>query len=144
LDRICLALTLPALWHHFQRQFFPMLAEELGPVSELDKRFGQTVSVQNLGPLMLRFSRDFRFKDAAGLEHTGKSKLGRKRPAHRVGDVVPVIHPPGAPDEGRVDQFAYLWLLPSISGGVAALCLSILALGIGRRLFSRAGSDGEL
>ena len=33
-----------------------MLTEELGPLSELDEQFCQTVSVLDLGPLMRRFA----------------------------------------------------------------------------------------
>lgn len=47
---------LPDLWQHLQRQLFPMLAEELGPLSELDEQFCLTVSVLDLGPLMRRFA----------------------------------------------------------------------------------------
>ena len=48
--------TLPDLWQHLQRQLFPMLAEELGPLSELDEQFCQCVSVLDLAPLMRRFA----------------------------------------------------------------------------------------
>ena len=51
-----MSLTLPALWHYLQRQIFPMLAEELGPLSELDEQFCQCVSVLDLGPLHRRFA----------------------------------------------------------------------------------------
>lgn len=51
-----MSLTLPDLWQHLQRQLFPMLAEELGPLSELDEQFCQCVSVLDLGPLMRRFT----------------------------------------------------------------------------------------
>ena len=51
-----MSLTLPALWQHLQRQLFPMLTEELGPLSELDAQFCQTVAVLDLGPLMRRFA----------------------------------------------------------------------------------------
>lgn len=51
-----MSLTLPDLWQHLQRQLFPMLAEELGPLSELDEQFCQAVSVLDLGPLMRRFA----------------------------------------------------------------------------------------
>jgi hypothetical protein len=51
-----MSLTLPDLWQHLQRQLFPMLAEELGPLSELDEQFCLTVSVLDLGPLMRRFA----------------------------------------------------------------------------------------
>ena len=51
-----MSLTLPDLWQHLQRQLLPMLAEELGPLSELDEQFCQTVSVLDLGPLMRRFA----------------------------------------------------------------------------------------
>ena len=51
-----MSLTLPDLWQHLQRQLFPMLTEELGPLSELDEQFCQCVSVLDLGPLMRRFA----------------------------------------------------------------------------------------
>jgi hypothetical protein len=51
-----MSLTLPDLWQHLQRQLFPTLTEELGPLSELDEQFCQTVSVLDLGPLMRRFA----------------------------------------------------------------------------------------
>lgn len=51
-----MSITLSDLWPHLQRQLFPMLTEELGPLSELDEQFCQTVSVLDLGPLMRRFA----------------------------------------------------------------------------------------
>src|SRR5512137_1840306 len=51
-----MSITLSDLWPHLQRQLFPMLTEELGPLSELDEQFCQTVSVVDLGPLMRRFA----------------------------------------------------------------------------------------
>ena len=51
-----MTLTLPHLWQHLQRRLFPLLAEELGPLSELDQQFCQTLSLLDLGPLRHRFA----------------------------------------------------------------------------------------
>ena len=51
-----MTLTLPDLWPHLQRQFFPILAEELGPLSAWDEQFCQTVSGLDPGPLLRRFA----------------------------------------------------------------------------------------
>lgn len=51
-----MSLTLPDLWQHLQRQLFPMLAEELGPLSALDEQFCPAVSVLDLSSLMRRFA----------------------------------------------------------------------------------------
>src|ERR1041384_3566208 len=52
----------------------------------------------------------FRFRDAAGMEHTIQSHLWQSPPAHRVGDVVPVVYPPSAPGNARIYKFNYFWL----------------------------------
>jgi hypothetical protein len=51
-----MAPTFSDLWQHLQRQLFPVLEEELGPLSELDEQFCQAVSLLDLGPLMRRFA----------------------------------------------------------------------------------------
>jgi hypothetical protein len=78
----------------------------------------------------------FRFRDAAGKEHTVRSSFYRSPPAHRVGDAVPVVYSASAPEEARIHQFAYFWLMPTLSGGFAIFCWSIVALTVCRRLTS--------
>lgn len=48
--------TLQDMWQHLQRQLFPMLLEELGQLTEKDRRFIQVVSLLPLGPLVERYS----------------------------------------------------------------------------------------
>ncbi|MBM3888756.1 MAG: transposase [Verrucomicrobia bacterium] len=48
--------TLTHIFFHLQRQLFPALEEELGPLSALDEQFCQVISLLNLGPLMRRFA----------------------------------------------------------------------------------------
>lgn len=48
-------IALPVLWSHLQRQLFPVLVDELGPLGERDRQFVQVVSLLPLGPLLLRY-----------------------------------------------------------------------------------------
>ena len=43
------------LWQHLQRHLFPMLEEEIGPLSAVDEQFCQVISLLDLGPLLRRF-----------------------------------------------------------------------------------------
>jgi hypothetical protein len=51
-----MTLTLPDLWQHLQRQLFPLLLDELGPLSEKDRQFIQVVSLLPLGGLLERYA----------------------------------------------------------------------------------------
>lgn len=42
-------LDLAAIFHHVQRQLFPVLEEEIGPLSALDRQFCEVISLTNLG-----------------------------------------------------------------------------------------------
>ena len=48
-------LELATIFHHVQRQLFPALEEEMGPLSELDRQFCEIISLTNLG----RFTRPY-------------------------------------------------------------------------------------
>ena len=48
-------VALPGLFVHLQRQLFPMLEEELGPLSALDQQFGEVLALSDLG----RFTRPY-------------------------------------------------------------------------------------
>lgn len=48
-------LELAEVFHHVQRQLFPMLEEELGPLSALDRQFCEVIALSDLG----RFTRPF-------------------------------------------------------------------------------------
>ena len=50
-----MSLTLPDLWQHLQRQLFPALTEEVGPLSRLDEQFVQTISRTDLSPFLRRY-----------------------------------------------------------------------------------------
>jgi hypothetical protein len=43
------------LWQHLQRQLFPTLVDELGPLGERDQPFVQVVSLLPLGPFLPRY-----------------------------------------------------------------------------------------
>jgi hypothetical protein len=47
--------ALTGLWQHLQRQLFPALTEELGPLSPLDEQFVQTISLTDLSPFLRRY-----------------------------------------------------------------------------------------
>ena len=51
-----MSLTLPDLWQHLQRQLFPALTEEVGPLSQLDEQFVQTISLTDLSPFLRRYA----------------------------------------------------------------------------------------
>jgi hypothetical protein len=46
---------LTTLFHHLQRQLFPALAAELGPLSALDQQFCEVISLTNLGRFTRRY-----------------------------------------------------------------------------------------
>ena len=46
--------ALPDLWPHLQRQLFPVLAEELGPLGAKDERFVEVVALLPVGGLLAR------------------------------------------------------------------------------------------
>jgi hypothetical protein len=46
---------LTKIFHHIQRQLFPMLEDELGPLSELDRQFCEVIALTDLG----RFTRPY-------------------------------------------------------------------------------------
>jgi hypothetical protein len=47
--------ALTDLWQHLQRQLFPALTEELGPLSPLDEQFVQTISLTDLTPFLRQY-----------------------------------------------------------------------------------------
>jgi hypothetical protein len=47
--------TLIDVFFHLQRQLFPLLEEEIGPLSPLDEQFGQVIALTDLGPLLRRY-----------------------------------------------------------------------------------------
>lgn len=46
---------LTTIFHHLQRQLFPALASELGPLSALDQQFCEVISLTNLGRFTRRY-----------------------------------------------------------------------------------------
>jgi len=50
-----MATALQDLWQPLQRQLFPMLLEEVGPLGDKDRAFIQAVSLLPVGPLMSRY-----------------------------------------------------------------------------------------
>jgi len=48
-------LELTQIFHHLQRQLFPVLEEELGPLSALDRQFCEVIALSDLG----RFTRPY-------------------------------------------------------------------------------------
>jgi hypothetical protein len=48
--------TLQGLWQHLQRELFPLLTEELGPLGERDHQFVRVVALLPLGRLVERYN----------------------------------------------------------------------------------------
>ena len=46
---------LTTFFHHLQRQLFPALAAELGPLSALDQQFCEVISLTDLGRFTRRY-----------------------------------------------------------------------------------------
>ena len=46
---------LPTIFHHLQRQLFPVLEAELGPLSALDQQFCEVIALTNLGRFTGRY-----------------------------------------------------------------------------------------
>jgi len=47
---------LTTIFHHLQRQLFPALAAELGPLSALDQQFCEVISLTDLGRFTRRYA----------------------------------------------------------------------------------------
>jgi len=45
-------MTTLEVWNHIQRQLFPLLAEELGPLTEKDNQFVEVMGLLPLGPFL--------------------------------------------------------------------------------------------
>lgn len=50
-----MATALHELWQHLQRQLFPTLVDELGPLGERDQQFVQVISLLPLSPFLPRY-----------------------------------------------------------------------------------------
>lgn len=50
-----MATALHDLWRHLQRDLFPLLTDELGPLGEKDRQFVDVVALLPLGPLLHRY-----------------------------------------------------------------------------------------
>lgn len=50
-----MSIALHDLWQHLQRQLFPTLVDELGPLGERDQQFVQVISLLPLGPFLPRY-----------------------------------------------------------------------------------------
>jgi hypothetical protein len=82
-----------------------------GEVIELRKETGESD---------ITYRAVFRFKDAAGKEHTVTSSVNSKPATHRVGDRVTVLYHPNRPGAARIDSYWELWFDPTIPGLIAA------------------------
>jgi|YelNatPaOPRAMG01_1025707.scaffolds.fasta_scaffold00626_6 hypothetical protein len=56
------------------------------------------------------------FQDANGFQHTVASRVYSAPPKFRVGDTVPVLYRPEAPDRARLARYWDLWGLPTVLG----------------------------
>jgi hypothetical protein len=75
------------VWNHLQRQLFPVLVEEIGPLTETDERFAQVMALLPLG----RFLEPYRWKgtgcppkERAWILHAFIAKAVYQLPATRV------------------------------------------------------------
>jgi len=83
-----------------------------GRVIELKERISQEGDTKSYSPT-------FEFQDAAGQTHVVESSFASNPPAHEVGEVVPVLYPPGDPSSARIDRARYHWFVPGILGALS-------------------------
>jgi Protein of unknown function (DUF3592) len=72
----------------------------------------------------ISYAPTFRFRDAAGVQHTVSSAVSESPPAYHVGDKVPVLYISSDPQSARIDSFWQIWALPiltAIGGGIFLL-----------------------
>lgn len=67
----------------------------------------------------------YKFRDAAGAEHSVASNLYSAPPLHRVGDTVQVLYHPTDPVNARIDGYWYLWGIPTVTGLLSGLYLPL-------------------
>jgi hypothetical protein len=84
LGRLEYMVDLTTIFHHLQRQLFPALTAELGPLSALDQPFCEVMTFTDLG----RFTRRYQFHllpveghDAQLLRSGKRAALERLNPA---------------------------------------------------------------
>src|SRR5579885_214281 len=67
----------------------------------------------------------FSFADAAGTVHVVHSGMGSSPAQEKVGDIIPVLYPPHAPDGARFGSPNYVWGLTAGSGvsSIFVLCV---------------------
>src|SRR6266496_180787 len=72
----------------------------------------------------------FSFTDDKGGEHTVRSSVGSSPAQGKVGDVIPILYPPGQPDRARIGTDDYVWGLTIASAvpGVVLLPVGLLIL----------------
>jgi hypothetical protein len=64
---------------------------------------------------------EFRYTDATGQEYHLSGTMGAGAYPYAVGDVIPVIYLPDAPEKARIDDFENLWGPSVIMAGGGAL-----------------------
>jgi hypothetical protein len=79
-----------------------------------------------------------RFSPATGQQRTFRSPVGSSPPAYAVGESVSILYDRTNPDDARIDSFWFLWLLPTITGGIGIVFFLVGGgLLIGRLLMAR-------
>jgi hypothetical protein len=63
----------------------------------------------------------YKFDDAHGVEHTIYSSMGSYPPDHQVGDKIKVLYLPDDPGNAKIDDFISLWIIPLVTGLLAAV-----------------------
>ncbi len=63
-----------------------------------------------------------------GVTRRVRGKVGRKPPAHKVGDTVSILYHPQRPDDMRINTFGELWLPSLIALGASGLFTLICVL----------------
>jgi uncharacterized protein DUF3592 len=69
----------------------------------------------------------FVYRDASGIERTGRGSLSNSRASYTSGDSIPLLYDPANPDDVRVNRTWSLWFAPLIC---AIITVSLFADGL--------------
>ena len=104
-------------------------------VQDASKAGGIVVEmVERRGDSGVMFAPVVAFSDAEGKEHKIYSTTSSYPPSYRVGEKVTVLYDPNSPDEGKLDAFFGLWLVPFI---LTVIGVTHSLIGVGLVYFGR-------
>ena len=101
-------------------------------VARAGRTRGEVLDVVKRAPRATNFVPIIRFRTEAGQDVTFRGFVGSRPPAHRKGDIVPVLYDRAQPSRAMVESVLVVWLLPIIfaANAVPWLIVSVVLLAI--------------